>query len=527
MENCATGDDEDCDAVETGGNVDLDSGCVCIPGTTQVCYSGPSMTEGVGICEGGTETCNANGKGFGSCVGEVLPAAEDDCATKMVDENCDGVMGELCPGETQWSERGGNNTNQEANGVAVDGAGNVIIAGGFEGTIDLGGGTLTSAGSRDVFVAKFSPTGTHIWSKRYGGAGNDFASSVAATAAGEVAVAGAFDSSSIDFGGGAKNNEGSLDGFAAKLDAQGNEVWAVVLGAGSLQQATSVAVAPAGDVYVCGGFQGTPDFGTGMNLTNGGGSDYFLVKLAGATGATTWAKGFGDGGNQSTCSVAADSGNNPIMAMPLMGTVNFGGGALMAQSTDVGVVKLNPNGGHIWSKNYGDGDNQDAKGVAVDGMDRVLVTGTIKGKVNFGPGEMTSEGSDVYVLRLSSAGAHDISKVLVAGQDQFGVDVAAGENNSIVLIGDFDNEIDFGAPSVPVSGSSDEGYVVKYDSTGAYVWSRTFMSNGTQQPLGVATTAAGSVAIVGSFTTSIDFGGAGNQHNSAGGMDLFVALLQK
>jgi hypothetical protein len=341
-----------------------------------------------------------------------------------------------------------------------------------------------------------------------------------------VVVAGAFDSPSIDFGGGAKTNLGSLDGFVAKLTgAAGNHVWSTLLGGGNQQQPTSVAVAPVGDVYVCGSYQGTPDFGTGA-LGSGVNFDYFLVKLA-SGGAATWAKGFGDTAPQTACSVAADSANNPIIAVTLQGNVDFGGGALMAMGADVAVVKLNPMGVYTWSKQYGDGDIQDAKGVAVDGLDRVLVTGSLKGTVNFGAGNVTANGYDAYVLRLTPAGAHDLSKIIGAVNDQFGVDVVAGENNSIVAVGTFDNSIDFGAPSMPMSGSSVEGYVVKYDSGGAPIWSRGFVNNGEQKPLGVATSMAGDVAIAGSFTTSIDFGGGVNQHNSSGGTDLFVVQLRK
>jgi len=41
--------------------------------------------------------------------------------------------------------------------TAVDAAGNVFVAGNFTGTVVLGGTTLTSLGSRNVFVAKFNP----------------------------------------------------------------------------------------------------------------------------------------------------------------------------------------------------------------------------------------------------------------------------------------------------------------------------------------------------------------------------------
>jgi hypothetical protein len=194
----------------------------------------------------------------------------------------------------------------------------------------------------------------------------------------------------------------------------------------------------------------------------------------------------------------------------------------------VGIAKFNSNGGHTWSKNYGDGSLQDAKGIAVDSMDRVLVTGSFQGTVNFGPGNVTADGYDAYVLRLTSAGNYDTSRIIGAVNDQFGVDVAVGENNSIVVVGDFDTGINFGAPSAPVSAAGDEGFVVKYDSAGVYLWSRVLTANGAQQPLGVATMGSGNVALAGSFTTSIDFGGgAANQHNSVGGTDVFVALLAK
>jgi hypothetical protein len=531
-EDCATSVDEDCDASEPeNSGVDLGGVCACVPGTMAACYTGPAGTQNVGVCKGGMAMCDATGESLGPCVGEVTPKPED-CTTKNIDENCDNSLGELCPGETRWSKRGGNATNQEANGVAVDANGNVIIVGGFEGTIDLGGGTLTSAGSRDIFVAKFSSAGLHLWSKAYGGADLDYAAAVAVSAAGDIVVVGTYDSASVDFGSAmVLTDQGAFDGFALKLDSGGNTVWAKVLGAIGPQQATSVAVSAGGDVFVCGTYGGTPNFGTANNLPNGGANDYFLVKLAGNTGTTTWAKGFGDATNQIVCSVAVDSGSNPIIAVQLVGTVDFGGGNLVTQGgSDVGVAKFTSAGVHTWSKRFGDGSLQEAKGIAVDSMDRVLVTGSFQGTLNFGAAMATASAGtyDAYVLRLTSAGAYDLHKVVGLASDQFGVDVAVGENNSIVVVGDFDTAINFGAGSMPVSAGADEGYVVKYDATGTYLWNRTLTTNGAQQPLGVATTGSGNVAVAGSFTTSIDLGGgAANVHNSTGGTDVFVALLQK
>ena len=42
-------------------------------------------------------------------------------------------------------------------GVAMDGSSNVVVAGRVEGTVDFGGGLLTSAGAGDIFVLKLAP----------------------------------------------------------------------------------------------------------------------------------------------------------------------------------------------------------------------------------------------------------------------------------------------------------------------------------------------------------------------------------
>src|SRR5687767_13088024 len=76
----------------SGGSATTSSGGsgTCAPGSAMECYSGPPGTEGVGICTAGVAECLADGSGFGPCVGEVVPAAED-CAT-LANEDCGDVQ---------------------------------------------------------------------------------------------------------------------------------------------------------------------------------------------------------------------------------------------------------------------------------------------------------------------------------------------------------------------------------------------------------------------------------------------------
>ena len=101
--------------------------------------------------------------------------------------------------QSAWAVASGDNTS-EVRATATDAAGNVYLAGSFPGSVALGGTTLTSAGSYDVFVAKFNPvTNQFVWAQRAGGAGNDGATALAVHGA-CVYVGGRFASPTVRFG---------------------------------------------------------------------------------------------------------------------------------------------------------------------------------------------------------------------------------------------------------------------------------------------------------------------------------------
>ena len=119
-------------------------------------------------------------------------------------------------GKHLWSKGFGDGSHQAAEAVAVDASGNVIVTGNFEGTVDFGGGALTSTGSRDIFVAKFGSDGAHLWSKSFGAGDDQITQAVTVDASGNVIVTGWF-YGTVDFGGGALTSAGSFDIFVAKF----------------------------------------------------------------------------------------------------------------------------------------------------------------------------------------------------------------------------------------------------------------------------------------------------------------------
>jgi hypothetical protein len=78
-------------------------------------------------------------------------------------------------------------------GAAVDGEGNLYVTGFASPPVDLGGGELPSADLSQDLAAKFDPSGAHIWSRRLGTGFNRLFSRIALGPAGDVAIAGSFE----------------------------------------------------------------------------------------------------------------------------------------------------------------------------------------------------------------------------------------------------------------------------------------------------------------------------------------------
>jgi hypothetical protein len=238
---------------------------------------------------------------------QITPAAADNCAAKT-DDNCDGFT---C-GQAMWAKDFPKNSTAFASTIDKDG--NIILAGMLSGTTDFGGGPLIPVGSQNIYVAKFDPTGQHIWSKRFGDSLGGWATAAAVDANGAVVIAGRL-YGGADFGGGMLNSGGNYSGFVAKYDASGTYVWAKLIAAGSSAnvEINGIAVDPAGDVLVAGSLDGIIDF-VGTSVSSVSNKDILVGKLASATGDVVWVKAIGDAGTpgdvQYARSVATDGSSS-------------------------------------------------------------------------------------------------------------------------------------------------------------------------------------------------------------------------
>jgi hypothetical protein len=419
-----------------------------------------------------------------------------------------------------WSRRFGDANSQSAGlSVATDASRNVIVAGAFPGTVNFGGGNLTSAGGFDIFVAKFDTTGTHEWSQRFGDVTDQSAYSVATDGSGNVIVAGGF-VGTVNFGGNDLTSAGLADIFVAKFDAAGVHQWSQRFGDQDNQLPKSVATDASGNVIVTGDFAGAVDFGGG-SLTSAGSGDIFVAKLNSA-GVHQWSQRFGDQTNQVPQSVTTDANGNVVVTGGFGGTVDFGGGALTSAGLDdIFVAKFGAGGVHQWSQRFGDASNQLGQSVATDASGNVIVAGPLQGAADFGGGSLTSAGSvDIFVAKFDAGGVHQWSQRFGDPLGQFPRSVATDARGNVILVGDLGGMVDFGGGNLTSAGSADI-FIAQFDAGGDHQWSRHFGDANAQVGQCVATDAGRNVIVAGAFQGTVNFGG-GNL-TSAGGLDIFLA----
>lgn len=242
--------------------------------------TGPGLSVGYvakynpqGVCQWAVPLVQQGGNGYSLAVdanGDVVLAGTFTSQTaqfgattlQMVGVNENGFVAKLSgQGVWRWAVR----TGSRAGNLVLDPVGNVYCAGNFGGTTAFGPFTVATNGGQDGFVGKLDPAGNWLWVKNAGGPGYDYGAGVGVDYAGNVFVAGGFGVPSATFGARTIPNRGggNFDAYVAKLDPNGNFLWAEGMGGTDNDVASDLVVDDDGSAYVIGSYQ---DYGPGATF---------------------------------------------------------------------------------------------------------------------------------------------------------------------------------------------------------------------------------------------------------------------
>lgn len=125
-------------------------------------------------------------------------------------------------GDAAWGTSFGSASDDRGFALGVDGAGDLLAVGYFQGSFNVGVHTLTSAGAEDAYVIKLWPDGTAVWAATLGGTGFDEARSVVVDALDRVLISGGFSNIAVftPTNAGSLVSQGDRDVFLLRVDPQ-------------------------------------------------------------------------------------------------------------------------------------------------------------------------------------------------------------------------------------------------------------------------------------------------------------------
>jgi len=450
--------------------------------------------------------------------------------------------------------------------IAVDGAGNILVAGFFNGTVDFDpageGDWHQAVGKRDAFLAKYDFGGRLDWARTWGGSEDDTSNGVAVDSSGNVVVSGRF-RTTVDFDPGpgvdshtTNHPQGLNNAYLSKFDPDGNFLWVKVWGGtGGIggDEAYSVTVDTSGDIYVVGDFSSPSiDFDPGdavdlhTNRSVDGFFDAFLIRFA-PDGGFVWARTWGGDRYDDGPGVAVDGAGHVYVAGMFQDTVDFDPGPGVDPHSAQGhygvagdyatfLSKFDTDGNFLWARTWGGSGWDIGENAAVDGAGNVFITGYFEGTDDFDPGEGTdsreSKGSyDAFLSKFDSAG----NRLWTRTWGDLGADksdcIALDGRGRLFVTGVFQNTVDLDpgtGEAYRTSTGDNAAFLSAFDLDGNFTWTACWGGPGKTYSFAAAANGWGDLLAVGSFNSTTDFdpGQEVDSFPANGAFDAFLCRLR-
>jgi len=347
--------------------------------------------------------------------GHYYGTATFDTVTRTSAGNLDAFIAKYdTSGNLLWFREGRDVAQSSVRGLAYDNNGNTVITGYFGSstapTITFDNVILTTAGQRDIFLAKYNADGVIQWGVSAGGVKTgEEAKAVASDASGNIYITGMF-VDTASFGNITLIGNGNSDIFIAKYNSQGQIQWAKNAGGPNADIGYTISVDKNGNLFVGGSFDSLATFGANIVYANGDTLTDAFVALFDTDGNFKWVKTFG-GENSDNCSklITDTEGNcyafGNFRSTALSGA-KFGNLTLNAASIgfdDVYFMKLSPTSEILWIKQAGGDDIDRITDATMNSKGKILTAGYYKNYLKIGTDSLKAAGNeDIFLSQIGN-----------------------------------------------------------------------------------------------------------------------------
>ncbi|KAA1247284.1 hypothetical protein [Aquimarina sp. RZ0] len=397
-------------------------------------------------------------------------------------------------GTVEWIKTFGGSNEDNALSLVETDSGEYILAGYTQSNDgDITSKTTTDS---DYWVLKLTQKGEIVWSKTYGGTGDDRAEKIIKTTDGGYALVGYSRSNDNDV----SENEGLQDYWIVKLNATGDIQWEKSFGFSGIDRAFSVIQTNDGGYFITGFLDVTASGGDGNDDNDRkntpqkhGVGEFWGIKLD-AAGNKEWRRYFGGTDNDRSYDVIETEDNNFLM-IGSSESVDFDITASKG-SYDFWVVKVNAAGDKIWEKSFGGSEIDVSYGIAAAGNGKYIIVGDSRS--NDGDISNANGNADLWIIQIDTNGNLIWEKSLGGTQFDTGRDINKTQNGNFIITGNSrsnDGDIDQN------KGQSDILNIL-IKSNGDVLWRSTTGGTEAEFATGCIETADKKIVVVGSSESS-------------------------
>jgi hypothetical protein len=272
-------------------------------------------------------------------------------------------------------------------GLAVDSTGAIAIVGSVvQGAVNL----------QSIFLAKYDPTGTQLWSKTFPGDPSKEMEGTAVTISGsadEIVITGEFEGN-VNFGGGllASELDGGFQafGFLARFASSGTYIGAVSFGGLGFNFGTALAPAGTTDVLLAGNVAGSASVG-GKAITGDPNQGTAFLARVDRSGQASWASLIGGGGMVSAGVAFSVDATRGVQL-----TGSFGGSLLVASYAAADGSHLTD----VTATVSDAGAGVRGSGIATDSTGSLWVSGAFDTHATIGSVTLNGPTAGVFIVRL-------------------------------------------------------------------------------------------------------------------------------
>ena len=223
-----------------------------------------------------------------------------------------------------------------------------------------------------------------------------------------------------------------------------------------------------------------------------------------------WSQRFGGAGADVISGVDTDALGNVFITGTFETSITFKGSTTNSKGkADIFVAKLAPDGAPLWIRTYG-GINPDiVTALAVDAAGNVIVTGYFNSPIDFGSGVKTPPANDGFVIKLDGSGNYVWDTILSGGLTEAPLAMAVSSSGDVLVAGYYSSaSVNFGGATFTNKGLNDAFAVKLQGTNGAHVWSGSWGSTSVDEFGAVGFDAAGNAFLCGRFTGTVNLGGS-------------------